>query len=536
MDDYELAKALFKQPKDTKSARIVSGTAYGDSSDGSVQVDLDGSVITLQTNVPVKEGDTVQVTLSDRSPVVSGVVGWGDKVQAIAEEADSIATATNQHFWSDTNGIHVSTDDQNPAGTRNILINSLGILLRKAANTLVSISESAVAFFNGSGVQTATFGSSSAQIGQTTTPHTVIDGNGLTVYLNSSTEITRLGVGTVVDENGVSVPNRPYYTIGRRGSGNIGEMSIALGGGVVASAFCSHAEGYGTTASAQGSHAEGASSKASGEFSHAEGASSKASGNYSHAEGNSTASGGTSHAEGHGTASGGISHAEGNSTASGNYSHAQNYNTLASSKYQTAIGKYNVDDAADTYALIVGNGTADNARSNAMTVAWNGDLTAAGDVADGNGDTIASVKAALPKCDLIYDTPLYWWDSGAISGTDSGADDPSRAGMGYGELTDPITDYDFLVLTFRWGSTTALTNGRLSQTVPVANIEQWTSTAEIESGTKSYEFMYLFPAANPSYYIDVAYGFTDATHLYAKRRAYSNLRYWNIDKIYGVKL
>ena len=91
-------------------------------------------------------------------------------------------------------------------------------------------------------------------------------------------------------------------------------------------------------------------------------------------------------------------------------------------------------------------------------------------------------------------------------------------------------------MLFRSGANTSLTNGRLSQTVPVANIEQWASTAEIESGTKSYEFMYLFPAANPSYYIDVAYGFTDATHLYAKRRAYSNLRYWNIDKIYGVKL
>ena len=139
------------------------------------------------------------------------------------------------------------------------------------------------------------------------------------------------------------------------------------------------------------------------------------------------------------------------------------------------------------------------------------------------------------KCDLIYDTPLYWWDSGAISGTDSGSDDPSRAGMGYGELDAPITDYDFLVAHFKFGDTTSLTNGCLTQTVAVGTIVQWMNTTQLETG-KFQEFMYIFPAANPSYYIDVGWGFTDATHVYAKRRAYSNLRYWNIDKIYGVKL
>lgn len=48
--------------------------------------------------------------------------------------------------------------------------------------------------------------------------------------------------------------------------------------------------------------------------------------------------------------------------------------TLASSNYQTAIGKYNIEDTNNTYALIIGNGTDGNSRSNALTVDWNGQV------------------------------------------------------------------------------------------------------------------------------------------------------------------
>lgn len=75
-----------------------------------------------------------------------------------------------------------------------------------------------------------------------------------------------------------------------------------------------------------------------------------------------------SHAEGNGTeASGDCSHAEGNGTiASGDYSHAQNDHTLAAYKSQTAMGKYN-SNKVDTL-LEVGNGSGDEARSNAFEV------------------------------------------------------------------------------------------------------------------------------------------------------------------------
>lgn len=58
--------------------------------------------------------------------------------------------------------------------------------------------------------------------------------------------------------------------------------------------------------------------------------------------------------------------------ASGNFSTALNFGTTAAGNSQTVIGKYNIIDTNDTSAFIIGNGTADDARSNALTVDWKG--------------------------------------------------------------------------------------------------------------------------------------------------------------------
>lgn len=114
---------------------------------------------------------------------------------------------------------------------------------------------------------------------------------------------------------------------------------------------------------------------ASGGYAHAEGSNTTAEGWYSHAEGNSTSAVGTNaHAEGSGSYAEGInSHAEGSgTTASGYTSHAEGYNVVAASEYQHAQGKFNIEDANDIYAHIVGNGTNRNSRSNAHTISWDG--------------------------------------------------------------------------------------------------------------------------------------------------------------------
>lgn len=156
-----------------------------------------------------------------------------------------------------------------------------------------------------------------------------------------------------------------------------GDRSHAEGMKTTASTYYAHAEGYYATASGSKSHAEGDHTTASGQCSHAEGAETTATAYVAHAEGaSSDATAVYSHAEGFATtASGSCAHSEGNdSTASGANSHAQNESTVAASDGQTALGKYNIEDANDAYAVIVGNGTADNARSNALTVDWSGNV------------------------------------------------------------------------------------------------------------------------------------------------------------------
>ena len=62
----------------------------------------------------------------------------------------------------------------------------------------------------------------------------------------------------------------------------------------------------------------------------------------------------------------------------GSFSTVIGESLFASGDRQTVIGKYNVEDANDEYALIIGNGTDDQNRSNALTVDWTGKLSAAG--------------------------------------------------------------------------------------------------------------------------------------------------------------
>ena len=128
--------------------------------------------------------------------------------------------------------------------------------------------------------------------------------------------------------------------------GNIGAGSSAIGVGLEASGYCSHAEGGNTVASGFYSHAEGYNTKASGVSSHVEGGSTTASGNFSHAEGMGT-------------------------TATGMGSHAEGSNTIASSMSQHVQGKFNIEDKDKKYAHIVGNGEY-NKRSNAHTLDWEG--------------------------------------------------------------------------------------------------------------------------------------------------------------------
>lgn len=275
----------------------------------------------------------------------------------LAATDDAKVDELREWFWHDALGAHVLGD---ATGFRNDITSTGMQIIDTSTETSV-----------------ATFGASGAQIGQDGAAHSIIDADGQRVYASDgSTQIANIGYGDVVTQGGTG--DAPYYTLGRRGSGNIGEYSFEEGDGNVASAPFSHAEGTATYATGVMSHAEGNGSTASGSVSHAEGA---------------------------------------QTTASGSASHAQNTGTTAQRKSQTAIGEYNELDTTGTtstrgkYALIIGNGTADNSRSNALTVDWNGNVDASG------GLTLNGTEEVVDYV-IDEDTRGNWryrkWHSGKI--------------------------------------------------------------------------------------------------------------------------
>lgn len=161
----------------------------------------------------------------------------------------------------------------------------------------------------------------------------------------------------------------------------------------------SHTEGYNTYANSGSSdfapHAEGSNTAATGQAAHAEGHYTLASGKQAHSEGNQTkATGLCSHAEGQFTeATGDRAHAEGAGTiASGANSHASGNKTIANHSEQFVFGEFNIADTSSaaatergTYVEIVGNGDAENYRSNARTLDWNGNEVLAGKLTIGTG-------------------------------------------------------------------------------------------------------------------------------------------------------
>ena len=112
MDYIEAAMRMLGRTGSSQGARhvtnahAVTGTAVGDSEDGTVLVDLGGDVTTgdgsqyveVQTDANVLEGDRVDVLLVGESghgmsPVVYGVPGGGDRMAAAVQDAHDLAAS-----------------------------------------------------------------------------------------------------------------------------------------------------------------------------------------------------------------------------------------------------------------------------------------------------------------------------------------------------------------------------------------------------------------------------------------------------------
>jgi hypothetical protein len=463
MDMFDFAGMLFGGSRTAPDATTVTATGAGASEDGEVGITLDAdvtpaedtgvdgetdqTVIDLPTSPDVDEGDELIVTLVGdgplKTPVVTANPGSGDRMRALANSAKTIANAAqavaeavSQHFFADTNGIHVTEAtqedwDESHTGA-NVLINSIGQLFRDGLNNLLTLTTEngarALTIWDGLGNAAGNIRAiigAVIQLGKTDESHVMldyhsmqmVDGDG-NIYLHVSD--LRDESGLIDQEWLMSMANdqaTTSWSLTLEGATQVYSVTDTDG---AALAFTATAVSNGmrvsfTTAEAstsvffyvryRGPMRTGESKAYTlgyrmansdiGVMSLVEGMNNTASGWAAHAEGfMSSATGAGAHAEG-GWSNGWLTSRGG--TASGKASHAQNTGTVAASDDQTAMGRYN-DNSAD-HALEIGNGTNDSHRSNAFAVGWDGTVECAGDVtASGNvsGATINGLPYPAP--------------------------------------------------------------------------------------------------------------------------------------------
>jgi len=351
---------------------------------GKLHIDGDVTAPSVGAGYVRKTVQPVVQAVAEATQTASEGVKAGADAQKVADEAKATAAATNQHFWADDNGVHVTEQTQEDWQTAqtgsNILINSLGLLLRKALHNLVSITASATAFFDGNGNEaeniTARFGADGAQVGKSGESHMELDYHSLQTvdkegdtYFHVSDLLDAEGYVTDSFESDGStthfvLSDFTYDTSTISVTVNDVEVTSGIG---KASDFVSFdtAPSSGSVVKVKYTPAHGdlkaytlgkrRSSYPIGAYSVVEGFDNKARAKYAHAEGYMT-------------------------SAKEDYSHAQNQGTIAALNSQTAIGKYNDPSSAYNAAFVIGNGTSDNDRSNAFAVDWDGNVTAAGKV------------------------------------------------------------------------------------------------------------------------------------------------------------
>jgi hypothetical protein len=405
----------------------VEGGMYADAQEGdAVPYSITGGQVAVTGNVtsPSVGQRVVDATIAPVRAAVSRATESIVMVRSIADAAKRVADAIDQHFWTDTSGIHVTNATQedwtaNQSGP-NVLINSVGQLFRDGLNNLVAITTEqgarAISFFDGLGNEAenimALFGADGARIGYADGSNVSVEDDGMTFHdaygtrvgaiktgaqsalvpITYTTTLSTVTLGQTYTYNlehfpATDVPN-PLATVDLQyrygGVTRADRLQVYVPNAPVstdyASAWVSWESGstdawsvsvqwidnYVTVSNATITVSWKSLQPSS---TYVFGAECYASGAYAFSEGNAT-------------------------VADGAHAHSAGDHTIASGDDQMVWGRYNEEDLYDEYAAIIGNGTDDEHRSNALTVDWSGNMNLAGRITQAVDSTTATVGAA----------------------------------------------------------------------------------------------------------------------------------------------
>lgn len=231
-----LARGVLKTSREGRreqQTKTVTGTVTRVEG-GTAHVAIDGGADDCPCSMTVgcRAGDRVTVVIADRSATVAGNLtdpATGSRAaeaadRAVAEvlgEVDEIASATGQHFWYDLAGAHVSTRPGDPAGPRNAIWNSLGMLFRRGTDNLLAIvtgSDPGMDVYDGAGNEDgnviASYRGSGSRIGYADGFNTIVQA-GLFAIRHATDRlfsVTSDGLGVGVYMGGSTAPTGVNYT------------------------------------------------------------------------------------------------------------------------------------------------------------------------------------------------------------------------------------------------------------------------------------------------------------------------------------
>lgn len=435
-DTYGTATFVRTDPDGTSWVRLagsdtdtpVNGGMTVDASEGdTVTVRQDGTRLYVMGNGTTPAVGHRQVTqiVQPVQEAVTNIVGsvstaiaQSVAAQKISEAVAAIAEATSQHFWADDSGAHVTqvTREQweDPEGEGyhsgpNVLINSVGQLFRDGLNNLLTLTTEggarALTIWDGLGNaasnvravigETITLGGASESHAEIDSDSLqFVDGSGETFFLVNdaaeASEATSLveifeSTGSSTDKT-LTLQHAPartpiiYRTDGRPStitsvSGNVLTLEFALHPGSIAIVPYETTDYHAMNGKTMMLGVNESVPLAVGAYSASVGTENQPSGDKSMTVGNACrtvnskafASGGACLAAGEASVAHGVS-----AKAVGIASFAQGGNVVAYGPYQHAIGRFNEIDIDGNYPLVIGNGTTNGNRSNALTVDWDG--------------------------------------------------------------------------------------------------------------------------------------------------------------------
>ena len=441
IDETPIEKTVNAKAGDVVKVRVANGRAW-----------ITGNSTAPPTDDTVAIDAKETATVADKKAVVA--IEKAEDSEKVASDALDIANATGQYFWHDTNGAHISTESNEPDGERNSLWNSLGMLFRRGANYLLAIlgggadgtGEKGLAVYDGTGNVddniVAKFTDKGSQIGKEKEAHSVIDKQSMRVIgANSDNDVTPVSYIGLLNGRATGYASLIEYPTVKVSSGaDLSSVQVDLSHIVKEVSYCQtlilgeqvdllsrtsftdgnsfitlNLSGIGVTAgvsymifinyltadlipcySFSNKDVAMVGSLYSGAYSMMIGQDVSASGYGAFAQGwNSFASVPYAFASGVDNDVNG----EG-ATARGRCLKINNKGGTD----QTVIGHYN--SPVEDKAFVIGNGTANDSRSNAFEVDWNGNVEADGDVTDGSGNVL-SEKANTASLSAVATSGSY---------------------------------------------------------------------------------------------------------------------------------